>query len=48
MTNLLKTEEGRSELRSYLIGIMEEGGTLTSTQFVFLIALNNTEENNGD
>lgn len=45
MTILLKTEDGRRELRQYLIGIMEEGGTLTNTQFVFLVALNNMEEN---
>ena len=43
MTALLKTPEGRVELRQYLIGKMEEGVTLNNTELIFLVALNNME-----
>lgn len=43
MTAMLKTAEGRIELRQYLIGKMEEGVTLNNTELIFLVALNNME-----
>ena len=44
MAEMLKTPEGRRELRQSLIGIMSEGGTLTNTEFIILVTLNNMEE----
>lgn len=48
MTILLKTEEGRVELRQALIGKMEEGFALTNTELIFLVALNNIEVQEND
>lgn len=45
MTVLLKTELGRAELKQYLIGKMEEGQTLNNTELIFLVTLNNMEQN---
>lgn len=45
MVILLKTSEGRAELKQYLMGKLEDGFLLSNTELIFLVTINNMDEN---